>query len=185
MPRDPRWPGVRAWWGPRERPHLPPLPRGSHQWLAGLTLLMLPAPGTPGRPPLPSSQRVVPPWPGSHPVVPSSLLGQRLGPWVRGPRCAGVLTLHRGPVHTHGEAHGSPPLPAQPDRPPPGRPTAAVASLGSHPGLDPRHQRAHARGASPASWGGGAVSHVCGPAQPWKEPEGKVPEVPGGLGRRG
>ena len=118
-------------------------------------------------------------------MAPSSLLGQRLGPWVRGPGRAGVLTLHRGPVRTHGEARASPPLPAQPDRPPPGKPTAAVASLGSHPGLDPHHQRAHARGASPVSWGGGAVSHTCGPAQPWKEPEGKVPKAPGGVGRRG
>lgn len=141
-----------------------------------------PAPRTPGRPPLPSPQHAVPAWPGSHLVAPSSLLGQRLGPRVRGPHPPPGPSLHH-------EAPGPPPSPAQPDRPPPHRPTAATAPLGSHPGLDPRHQRAHPRCASPASWGGGAVSHARGPAQRWKEPKGKVPEAPrvcpGGVGRRG
>ena len=74
--------------------------------------------------------------------------------------------VNRGPhpppgPSLHHEAPGPPPSPAQPDRPPPHRPTAAIAPLGSHPGLDPRHQRAHTRCASPASGGGrGSESRV-------------------------
>lgn len=156
---------------PRERWHVPPLLKGSHQCLAGLALPMLlgaagphppPAPGTPGR--LLSPPRSERCFLGLVPTqwCPAASWGRDLAPGRGVPGELGS-SASTGPSPHPWRSPWATPFPAQPDCPPPPRSTAAIASLGSHPGLDPCHQRAHTRCASPASWGGGgpgSESHV-------------------------
>lgn len=149
-----------------------------------------PAPGTPGRllsPPrsercflgrFPPSGAQQPPGAETWPLGAGSLVS-----WGPQPPL--------GPVHTHGEAHGPRPF---------------LLSLTAHHPPDPllpqrpwAHTQGWTRATSghtlavpallPGAGGGRAVNHMCGPAQRWKKPEGKVPEAPGecpgGVGRRG
>ena len=93
-----------------------------------------------------------------------------------------VLTHCWGPVRTHGGGSGRPFPPAQPDCPLPLRPLRRRA-----PGLTRRGRPPATTGRTPAAppllpgfparEGAGQISHECGPAKSWKEPEGKVPEA--------
>lgn len=155
--------------GPRERWHVPPLLKGSHQCLAGLAPAHAPGgrwpPSTPGsrdtgQTPLPSPQRAVLPWPVPTQWCPAASWGRDLAPGRGVPGELGS-SASTGPSPHPWRSPWATPFPAQPDCPPPPRSTAAIASLGSHPGLDPCHQRAHTRCASPASWGGGFTFTFC------------------------